>query len=141
MASIIWDNRLETGLEEMDAQHRTLVDTFNRLTAVVAGGGRNRKEMEGLLLFLSDFTRVHFELEQELMAQCGYPDEAHHRTLHSDLAAQIDTLLDIFHQGRTGLTPAIMEYLDAWLQRHIREEDFRLAEFLKHAGPPQKGMK
>lgn len=139
MAPINWDERLETGNEELDAQHRTLIDTFNRLSAVVQGGRANRDELEGLLIFLRDFALMHFELEQELMVRSGYPGEREHRLLHADLGGQIDTVLDAFHQGRTALNPVIMEYLDAWLQRHIREEDFRLAEFLNHAGTRQKG--
>ena len=139
MAAITWDSRLEIGHADLDAEHRTLIATFNRLCAVLERGEANREELEGLLIFLRDFAMVHFETEQELMVRHGYPDEAKHRQLHGELARQIDTALDAFHKGTTQLTPDTMDYLDDWLQRHIREEDFRLAEFLIQAQAHQRG--
>ena len=91
------------------------------------------------MIFLRDFAVRHFETEQELMVRHRYPGEADHRRLHADLAAEMDTLLDRYHRGEGVLNPVILEYLDAWLQRHIREEDFRLAEFLLEARSGRKG--
>jgi hemerythrin-like metal-binding protein len=141
MASIRWDHCLETGWEVLDAQHRTLVDTLNRLGCLVAKGGRQREELEGVLIFLRNFTLEHFQTEQELMARHRYPDEIEHRRLHSDLAAQIEAILDAFHRGETALTPVTLEVLDAWLTRHIQEEDVRLADFLNGAEPRPRGLK
>lgn len=138
MAPIQWNEDLATGLDELDGQHRTLVDTFNRLVAVVAGHG-SRDEQEGLMIFLRDFAVRHFETEQELMVRSGYPEETEHRRLHAELAMEVDDLLDRFHRGEAALTPVILEDLDGWLRRHIREEDFRLAEFLMGARPGRKG--
>jgi len=131
MAAISWDHRLAMGHEELDGQHRTLIATFNRLCAVVERGDGNREEQEGLLVFLHDFVLAHFETEHELMVRAGYPHEEEHRRFHTELASQLGAILDVFHRDTAPLTPDIMDYLDGWLQRHIREEDFRLAEFLK----------
>ena len=140
MASINWDSRLETGHVDLDAEHRTLIATFNRLCAVLDRGEANREELEGLLIFLRNFAMTHFETEQRLMVRYHYPEEAKHRQLHADLASEMDTTLDAYHKGTTQLSPDTMEYLDEWLQKHIREEDFRLAEFLQQAQAQQKGQ-
>jgi len=139
MAAIIWDQRLETGCAGLDEQHRTLIDTFNRLCALAARADRNHDELEGCLVFLRDFTLVHLELEQELMARHGYPFEAEHRRLHSELARDLEGIVDGFRRGENELSPVTLEYLDDWLQRHIREEDFRLAEFLSRAEAQTRG--
>ena len=133
MAVITWDQRLVTGIEEIDVQHRTLLDTLNRIAAAAGRDRPNRDELEGLLIFLRNFTLGHFELEQEFMARSSYPHEVEHRKLHCDLAAQLEAILDAFHKGTTALDLATLEYLDDWLQRHIQEEDVRLADFLKNA--------
>jgi hemerythrin len=139
MVAISWDRRLETGCEEIDEQHRTLLDTLDRLHALAGRASLNHDEMEGLLIFLRDFTLVHFEAEQELMAGRGYPGEAEHRRIHSDLAREIDLLVDGYHRGTRNLSPVTLEYLDGWLQRHIQEEDFRLADFLRNAKAQTRG--
>jgi len=133
MASIIWDGGLETGLEEIDGQHRVLIDTFNRIAAAVGKGDTNRDELEGILAFLRDCALLHFQTEQELMARHRYPRETEHRRLHSDLVREMEAVLEGFHRGEKPLTPVTLEYLDEWIVRHIREEDLRLAEFLRHA--------
>ncbi|BDU71425.1 bacteriohemerythrin [Mesoterricola silvestris] len=139
MAAIIWDRHLATGCDELDEQHRTLIDTFNRLCALAGRGDWNHDEIEGSLIFLRDYTLVHLETEQELMARHGYPLEAEHRRLHSDLVQDLEAIVDGFHRGTKDLTPVTLEYLDQWLQRHIRNEDFRLAEFLRHAEARTRG--
>jgi len=133
MAPIIWDRRLATGHDELDAQHRTLIDTFNRIEAAVGRPEGNRDELEGILTFLRDYAMLHFELEQELMVRHRYPLEAEHRLRHADLAGEMETILDGFRRGTKGVDPGILDYLDAWLQHHIREEDVPLADFLRNA--------
>ena len=139
MASIVWEKRLETGHEAMDGEHRTLIDTFNRIAATALRAGPNHDELEGLLIFLRSCAFAHFEREQELMARHGYPGEAEHRRQHTELAGQVEAFLDAFHQRTTTLDAATLEYLEGWLDRHIQEEDFRLAEFLKRAQANPKG--
>ncbi len=140
MTAIIWDQRLETGWAELDEQHRTLIDTFNRLCALAGRAEPNPDELEGCLGFLLEFTLVHLELEQELMARHGYPFEAEHRRLHSVLVLDLERIVDAFRRGARDLDPVTLEYLDDWLQNHIRKEDFRLADFLRSAQPQTRGQ-
>ena len=133
MASITWDSGLETGIEEIDGQHRVLIDTFNRLAAAVGRVDASREELEGILEFLRECAMLHFQTEQELMARHRYPYENEHRRLHADLVSEMEEVLEGFHRGGRALTPVTLEYLDEWIVRHIREEDLRLAEFLRHA--------
>lgn len=130
---ITWDSRLQTGLEELDGQHRTLVDTVNRILAVVGNGGHNRDELEGLLVFLRDFSLTHFQAEQELMVRCDYPGEAGHRRAHADLVDQLELVLAGYRAGTITLDAVTLEGLDAWLVRHIQDEDFRLADYALRA--------
>jgi hemerythrin len=136
MAFIIRERELVTGHVDLDVQHRTLIDTLNRIGAVVGRGSCLRDELEGLLIFLRDFALAHFEYEHELMARSGYPGEAEHRRQHTALARDLEVVLDGFHRGTMDLTPDTLEYLDAWVLRHIREEDIRLADFLGRAQAP-----
>jgi len=139
MASITWNSRLETGFEPLDGQHRTLIDTYNRISAMLGRPNPNRNELDGALAFLRDFALAHFETEHELMARHGYPGEERHRQCHAELVQEMEMVLDGLHRGTWDLDPVTLEYLDAWLVRHIQEEDFRLADFLRLAVATQKG--
>lgn len=136
---ITWTPSLQTGLEELDGQHRTLIDTFNRISAVVRGGSRNPHQLEALLVFLRDFTLTHFSTEQELMARCGYPEEAEHRRAHTVLADRFERFLANYRAGTTPLDAVTLEELDAWLVRHIQDDDFRLADYALRAAAHSRG--
>lgn len=136
MAARTWDRTLETGIEDLDAHHRILFDTLSRLRAA-AGAGRTAEALD-VVYFLRDFCVQHFLEEQELMVRAAYPGDPVHRAAHAEAAREVDLLLDRLRCGAAALTPGILDGLDAWLVKHIREEDFRLAEFLVRAGAPEE---
>ena len=131
MAPTSWKLPVPTGHREMDDQHRTLVETFGRLRALVAQG-RSPEEQAGLLVFFRDYLVDHLELEQELMARHKYPGERAHRERHGELAREIETFLGAFRQGHQPLTHAN-------LHQHIQEEDVPFADFLTRLPPTNQG--
>lgn len=59
MALMDWDSRTHIGHPKIDEQHKTLVDTINELHAAVKAG-KDRGEIEQLLLFLKNNAESHF---------------------------------------------------------------------------------
>ena len=132
MALIVWDTALETGHARIDEQHRSLVEILNRLhLAMKQGKGRN--ELEGILVFLKDYTLNHFAMEEGLMAQHRYSAAVRHREIHADLVRQVADLVERFQHG-SSLTLEIMNFLEDWLVQHIQGEDARFAAELKGKG-------
>ena len=130
MGLITWDSGLDTGHAKIDEQHRALVDAFNKLHAAMKQG-RGKDELQDTLSFLKDYTVSHFAMEGELMDRTGYPGGHAHKAIHADLVAQVQELTDRFRQGKTALTLPVMDFLEGWLIHHIKEEDVRLAQYLK----------
>jgi len=130
MALILWDATLETGHSGIDEQHRSLAEILNRLHMAMKQG-KGRDEVEGILIFLKDYTASHFEMEERLMEQSGYSGAARHRAIHGDLLRQLDDLVERFHLSAGALTLNFMDALEDWLVRHIQDEDRRLADELK----------
>jgi len=133
MALIVWQKQLETGHGKIDEQHKSLVEIFNRLHGAMKQG-RGKAELEGILVFLKDYTVSHFAMEEELMARHQYSGMAQHRQIHADLVRQVADLLDRFQNGTGFLTLEVMSFLEDWLVNHIQGEDFRFALELKAKG-------
>ena len=84
---IAWDDTLDTGHAEMDADHKQLAGLFNRLRDALEGG----EAMASCAEVLDDIirhTRAHFELEQRLMIQHQYPKADQHAAEHAMLIRQ-----------------------------------------------------
>lgn len=133
MALIVWDARLETGHSKIDEQHKSLVEIFNRLHEAMKQG-KGKGELEGILVFLKDYTVTHFAMEEALMDQHAYSGAAQHKAIHADLVRQVADLVTRFQAGTTSLTLPVMNFLEDWLVKHIQGEDCRMAQELKGKG-------
>jgi len=133
MALIVWDARLATGHPAIDEQHQSLVEIVNRLHGAMKQG-KGKGELQGILVFLNDYTVSHFTMEEGLMAQHGYSGTARHREIHADLVRQLAELVDKFQQGTTTLTLPVMNFLEEWLVHHIMGEDQLFAAELREKG-------
>src|SRR5512136_2487135 len=90
---VSWDRSLETGDPEIDAQHRELFHRIDKLLAATADR-RARSEVGRLLTFLGDYVVSHFEAEERLMADSGYPEAAPHRDEHRRFVADYARLFE-----------------------------------------------
>lgn len=130
---IAWVPRLSVGIDEIDGQHRVLVEVANRLRDAVAQH-RGRREALALLEQLVDYTRVHFAIEEALMRVHGYPDYEAHRRGHERLMEQIYTLRHRAVAGHRGLDGELVTDLQRWVLGHIGEADPDYSAFFIQRG-------
>ena len=84
MKELIWDDILSVGVDEIDDDHRKLVNLFNMLGHSVTE--ENDPEYLGAVLEeLISCTIWHFRHEERLMVKYGYEDTAAHKSDHQDL--------------------------------------------------------
>ena len=133
MALIVWDSRLETGHGKIDEQHQSLVEIFNRLHGAMKQG-KGKQEVEGILVFLKDYTVTHFAMEEQLMVTHNYSGAEKHKQIHADLVRQVADLVAKFQAGTSTLTLPVMNFLEDWLVQHIQGEDYQMALELKRKG-------
>ena len=133
MAYMEWQPALAMGQPQIDAEHRSLVEALNRLHAAV-DEGRDREEVERVLIFLRDYTVTHFTAEEALMIQHQYPGASAHFTAHSALVMQVSDLLTDFRAGKAVLTEAVLTFLETWLWEHILGPDTEFGGFLRSRG-------
>jgi len=124
-----WDDRLATGLPEMDTEHRQLVELINQL-------GRRRAEgaaEEELLTLLGELRRHivdHFQNEADLM-QCYAISDAHrqlHSKAHQGFIDCLDSVGELVDLDPAAVIDHLLALLGKWLAFHIDSVDRRLAE-------------
>lgn len=118
------------GVPEIDADHAKV---FAHYHAYVRALGRDT-DPHALALAMHAFihqVRRHFAREERLMAEVGYPDRVHHRTMHRHLLHDAEDFLArlVVDPGRDELV-TVTRFLERWFMDHITTQDRKIGEFL-----------
>ena len=84
MKEIVWDKSLSVGVDEVDEDHRRLVDLYNLLSHAVKEG-ESPDYIDALLEELISCTVWHFRHEERLMLKYEYDAFEDHKAEHRDL--------------------------------------------------------
>ena len=123
MLKIVWIQEFQTGIEEIDSEHRELFKIFNDLSFLI-----DRKVEPRIistnLQYLFGFMKEHFRNEERLLKKIGYSDEElqshcrEHRSVLDQIADSVgwDGPESIYQKGTQTL-----EIFGEWLTQHIEE--------------------
>lgn len=130
---IAWSDALSVGVNEIDNQHKTLVEMVNQLSEGIHGGwGKEaRKEVIDKLI---DYTRVHFATEESLMSIAKYPSYSAHKKKHEDLIEMVKEYVKKYEQDPDSSSYELLYFLKRWLTEHIMRDDKTLGGYLIKKG-------
>lgn len=132
MPMIQWNDKLATGIDEIDDQHKEL---YNRIDLLMeaCNVGKGREEVARLLQFLTSYVKVHFESEEQIQVECGYPEYAEHHQAHRQFVQDIERLKHQFNEEGASLVLVIEtnQMVAAWLTNHINKKDKALADYIR----------
>lgn len=129
MSLLEWKDSFRLGIEEVDYEHRELIDLINAAHGLI-GPGASVERLEAALGEIHAAISGHFALEEKIMAARRYPARAEHKADHERL---LDDLRDIMEETVERATldeAALAGRLSDWFGVHFRTHDARLHEFL-----------
>lgn len=131
MAIFEWKSEYDTGVEEIDNQHKVLVSLINELSGLV-GDNFDRGAAEDVFNKLKNYTVFHFATEESLMAQYHYAERDLHAHLlqHRQFEEEIASVQHDFSQISIEDCNVILSYLTNWLINHICKVDKRFSSFI-----------
>ena len=133
MPLISWNAGLSLGIQDIDTQHRKLVDIINQLHDAQLQG-RSREVMDKILSALYDYTQQHFSFEEKMLARAGYADLANHQQTHRAFMAKLADLQARHRDPKKPMSSLeVMNFLKDWLVKHIQGVDKRYAAELATA--------
>lgn len=120
---------LTLGFEEIDAQHRGILEAMERAAGAARAG--DLAGTRAAVAALGDVIMAHFSAEEGFMAESLFPDRGRHKAAH-DLFMQ-----DFAQLGRelgNGLSDLVVQWVATrvpeWVKFHIRVNDSALATYL-----------
>jgi hemerythrin-like metal-binding protein len=125
-----WSDNFDTGIEEIDVQHRRLVDLLNLLVSHLAYQA-DIPALNAIFEELKAYTVIHFQTEERIWGEhfAGDSWEAWHKNSHQDFVAKIVELKESeASRPLDDVIEDIVTFLTHWLALHILESDKRMAK-------------
>lgn len=129
MKELIWDKSLSVEVDEIDEDHRRLVELFNILNRALEEG-EPRDYIAAVLEELIACTVWHFRHEERLMLKYRYDGLAEHKEEHDALIESARELQQKFLQEDRSLSAGEIEFLEHWLTGHIFGADMKMGAYL-----------
>ncbi|MDX1295617.1 MAG: bacteriohemerythrin [Sulfurimonadaceae bacterium] len=134
---IAWDKSFETGVEEIDEQHRILVNTIKEAEERLTEDA-SLETLETITKDLLSYALYHFETEEVLMQEHDYKgysqnDYEQHMKQHRDFSAKVVAIRDQIKTGHPIEKEKLIGFLTDWLINHINNTDKKLGRFLEEA--------
>lgn len=129
-----WTDELSVGIEEIDEQHKVLVNLINRLFDETIVHQANATVMDEILHELIEYTVIHFAVEESLFRIFHYPGTESHTHHHDELKAQVLDIQKKIKQGEATVNTELLLFLKKWLEHHILYEDKLYGPFLLSQG-------
>ncbi|HLP17876.1 MAG TPA: bacteriohemerythrin [Bacteroidota bacterium] len=133
MALIDWSNDLSVNIQEVDKQHKILINLINKLHEAMRVG-QGKAALESILAELVVYTKTHFAYEESLFAQYGYPASASHKKEHDDLTTTVVDTQKQYHAGQLVMSVEVLQFLKQWLTKHIQMTDKAYTAHFKSKG-------
>jgi hemerythrin-like metal-binding protein len=123
---IAWRKEFETGIPDVDHEHRELVDLINALHDQIKDG----PDAERIQVFLGEvFAKIaaHFALEESIMRGRHYDEYEVHKTEHERLLDEIRDIMDAVTDGSLAdYHNVLSETVRDWFVGHFQSKDVRL---------------
>lgn len=127
---INWKKSFATDIASIDQEHRDLIDILNRFTEAYLFDPASVNILETLELIAAE-TIKHFDHEERVMRNIGYPRFEIHKEKHKWLIADISKRkVEVSSDPENSDFDELLKYLKYWLLRHIVSEDTHLHRFI-----------
>lgn len=130
---LTWKPEYSVGVKVLDDDHKRLIDLLNKFQTAYqyhTGDEFEQKALQELV----DYTKYHFQREEALMDEIGYPDLEVHKAQHRAMIAEVDQFLQGYQQKGHEALLGVADYLNGWLIHHINGTDKQYTPFFQKAG-------
>lgn len=129
--TLVWRDEFETGVAEIDQEHRALVDCMNNLALLVRRG--DVSGLSSAVSFLSSYVHAHFGNEERLMHDWHYPMLGEHVQEHRRFVQEFGKLKEAILGGQHDalyLCFQIQLLMFDWFAHHTTRTDRHLSRFI-----------
>ena len=122
-----WDDSFLIGIDELDHEHKVLIDDINRLHEELARHDE-KSEIERCLGDIYARMQAHFALEEHLMKERGYEFFDEHKREHEALLnSYTEDMVQFLNDTGVSASTSIEDSLKHWIVDHILTSDKKMS--------------
>ena len=130
MILLSWQDDYRIGVPLIDREHQYIFRLINEFNDKYAGG-ETQQQILLVLTRLVAYAEQHFQHEEGLMQECGYPRLAHQQSLHEKLYGSIFALNEDLSLRGSRVDTLTLRFLKYWMMDHILKEDMDIGDFMR----------
>ena len=136
MTKTKWSDDYALGLDQIDEQHRGLVETVGRIEELLDQELTEsiRQEFGAIYDQLISYVEIHFSTEENLLKEHKFPGFDEHRAEHMLFVSKVLTYYRQWKKGDDESAGHALNFLRVWLINHIQITDALYSEFLRSRG-------
>lgn len=130
--SLDWRPEYSVGNDTLDSQHIMLLELCKRVSGYVCDGSKTSiKAFQSILNELVAYASMHFQTEERMLEQAGYPMLVNHKASHDKYS---DTMVEYLIESIDGgiNSSALSEFLKQWWLNHILVSDMDYRDYVKN---------
>ena len=128
-----WTENFEIGIEELDQQHKKLIDITNQLYAAFVND-KGKKEIKEIIKGLVDYASYHFSIEENYFNEFSYSDKKFHIAEHQVFLKEITNFQNDFNKGKVRFLDDFMNFVKSWIINHFKNVDTKYVELFLENG-------
>lgn len=125
---IIWSEDSSLGVPILDEHHRGIVSIMNSLFYYMSHPAASTMLIPHINM-ITEYGRIHFMLEEELMEQAGYPNIEEHKKTHNELTLKTNQIA--MEARKTGDPYELLQFMKVWWMEHINVDDKAAGPYLR----------
>ncbi len=126
MKELVWNDRFNIGIEEIDRDHRRIFSTINKMIQFDDYDTKGEWLCVQSIKYFKRHAEEHFDAEEEYMQSIGYSDYEKHKRLHDDFRYKLLPALERELAEEYYSQMAVRHFVGmcvGWLSRHIMMDD------------------
>jgi hemerythrin len=128
-----WNDKFSVEVKKYDEQHKNLIKILNDLYDAMKIG-KSTVVMSEIFDSLLDYTKYHFNDEEESLKKYNYEEYTLHKAEHDNLTVKVLDYKKKFENKEILISVELLNFLKDWLTNHIMKTDRKYGNFFKEHG-------
>jgi len=124
-----WKDSFSIGNDEIDQQHRSLLECLNDCHLQAAAGKQSEID-PSLIDRLKTYADTHFRYEESLLRAKGDPKLGGHEQQHKFFEERVAEFEQAYTLRTEKAPKSVLAFLRDWFLKHILEEDKEIFSYL-----------
>jgi hemerythrin len=136
LPKILWKSRYGVGVQEIDEQHKKLVEILNELIAYASEyPGKQNRDIKPTLRKIIEYKTTHFETEEKYFSLFGFEGANEHIEAHREFDQKVSALISGLQKnsGKEKLL-GLLDFMEDWFVDHLLNMDQKYVKCFKERG-------